>query len=371
MGTATGSWLRSRVRIDRHEVTGAIGDSITVIPIVVALSLLTSVSLPHVLIAFGVFQIVWGLAYGLPMSVEPMKALAALAIAGGLTYAELAFAGVVLGIVLLLIGLSGTLAAVERWIGDPVIRGVQFAVGLLLLETGVRLGLADPTLALAGVAIAVAVAAAGYRAASGLAVVAACAVVAVWTAGFPTPTWPGTPPTPAVTDAVGWGVAEGVFAQLAMTVGNAALATSLLFADRFDADVPPDDLSSSMGVTNLVAVPAGGIPMCHGCDGVAGKHAFGARTGGANLVSGAGYLGTAFLATTTLLAAFPLAMIGAVLALVAVSLARAVEHSSNVALSVGIGVLALLTNLGLAFLLGILVHLTSERIAATRPEDTA
>ena len=149
-----GSEGRRSVAFGPRAVTGAIGDSITVIPLVVALALLTDVSLPHALAAFGAFQVVWGVRYGLPVSVEPMKALAALAIAGALTYAELALAGLILGVVLLAIGLTGTLAYVERWIGEPVIRGVQFAVGLVLLETGLGLAVEDPVVALVGVAIA-------------------------------------------------------------------------------------------------------------------------------------------------------------------------------------------------------------------------
>ncbi|KKF39036.1 sulfate transporter, partial [Halorubrum saccharovorum] len=168
MGTVRRSEGRS-VAFGPGALTGAIGDSITVIPLVVALALLTDVSLPHALVGFGVFQIVWGVRYGLPVSVEPMKALAALAIAGALTYAELALAGLVLGALLLAIGLTGTLARVERWIGEPVIRGVQFAVGLVLLETGVNLALGDPTLAAAGVAIAAVAAIAGHGKASALA----------------------------------------------------------------------------------------------------------------------------------------------------------------------------------------------------------
>ena len=346
-------------------LTGAIGDSITVIPLVVALSLLTGVSLPHALAGFGVFQIVWGVRYGLPVSVEPMKALAALAIAGALTYAELALAGLILGVLLLAIGLSGTLARVERWIGEPVIRGVQFAVGLILLETGVDLALGDPVLAALGVAIAALAALAGYRTASALAVAVAGVAIAVVVAGVPAPQWPGAPPTPslsALSAAVTRRAADGVAAQLAMTIGNAALATSLLFADLFDADVTADELSASMGATNLLAVPLGGIPMCHGCDGVAGKHAFGARTGGANVVLGAGYLLVVPFATPALLGAFPLAMLGALLAIVAVSLARNALDSENVALSVAIGLVALATNLGAAFLLGIVAHLAWERV---------
>ena len=346
-------------------VTGAVGDSITVVPLVVALALLTDVSLPHALAAFGAFQIVWGIRYGLPVSVEPMKALAALAVAGALTYAELALAGVILGVVLLAIGLTGTLAHVERWIGEPVIRGVQFAVGLVLFETGIGLAVGDPTVALVAVGIAATLALAGHGTASALAVAAVGVATALVVAGPPTPRLPGIPPTPAFGSALTRATLDGVVAQLAMTIGNAALATALLFSDLLDAEVAPDELSTSMGLMNLIAVPLGGIPMCHGCDGVAGKHAFGARTGGANVVLGVGYLVAAPFATPALIAAFPLAMLGALLAVVAVSLARNVTDSGNRALSVGIGLLALATNLGVAFLAGIAVHLAWERLGAS------
>ncbi|MXR50190.1 sulfate transporter [Halovenus sp. WSH3] len=350
-----------RLKFEFNELTGAVGDSITVLPLVVALSLLTTISLPHVLLVFGVFQIVWGVRYGLPISVEPMKALTALAIAGAITYAELALAGLILGVVLLVVGLTGTLGKIERWIGEPVIRGVQFAVGLVLLGTGVRLAAGDLLLAGAGLAIATVVVLAGYRNLSALAVLTVGVGLALTGAGVPTPQWPGAPPVPPVAEAGLRPTLDGVFAQLAMTIGNAALATSLLFADLFDAEVSPDELSTSMGVTNLLAVPAGGIPMCHGCDGVAGKYEFGARTGGANVLLGVGYLGAAVFATAAVLGAFPLAMLGVLLAIIALSLGKSVRKSSNLPLSVGIGLLAVLTNLGIAFVAGIVVHLAVRR----------
>ncbi len=353
---------RRRLEFGPNEITGAIGDTITVLPLVVALALLTDISLPHVLIVFGVFQVVWGLKYGLPISVEPMKALAALAIAGALTYAELALAGLILGVLLLAIGLTGTLAKVEAWIGEPVIRGVQFAVGLILLETGLRLAIGDVILAGLGLLIALVVLAVGYKKASALAVLMIGVALAVVSAGVPSPQWPGAPPFPPLTDAFTWRTADGVFAQLAMTIGNAALATSLLFADFFDEKVTPDELSTSMGSMNLVAIPLGGIPMCHGCDGVAGKYEFGARTGGANVILGVLYLGAAFFATAAILGAFPLAMLGVLLAVVSVSLGKSALRSSNLALSVGIGILAMLTNLGIAFIAGVLVYLALERV---------
>ncbi len=65
----------SDLEFSASELAGALGDSVTVLPLLVALGATTSVSLPHVLVGFGVFQIVWGVYYGLPLSVEPMKAL--------------------------------------------------------------------------------------------------------------------------------------------------------------------------------------------------------------------------------------------------------------------------------------------------------
>ena len=361
MALGGGHGEHRHLRLNKNEITGALGDSITALPLVVALGIVTDISLPHVLVAFGGFQIIWGIVYGFPISVEPMKALAALAIAGALSYAELALAGLALGIVLLVIGLSGTLSAVGRWIGQPVIRGIQFAVALLLLEMSYRLVIDDLLVGGAGVVLVLSVSLGGFYNASALAVLGTGVLVAIYSGGGIELQWPGLPPVPAI-DSVGlWRTADGAIAQLAMTIGNAALATSLLVSDLFDREISPDDLASSMGVTNLVAIPAGGIPMCHGCDGVAGKYEFGARTGGANVVLGVGYLLAAFVLTTALLAEFPLALLGVLLAIVAIALGKAAVKSTNIALSVVIGITAILANLALAFLLGVLVHLLLTR----------
>ncbi|UPM44872.1 putative sulfate/molybdate transporter [Halocatena salina] len=72
------NWRIPTVRFSGGGFTGAIGDSVTVIPIVVASATLTELSLPHLLLGFVAFQIVWRPYYGLPMPVEPIKALAAL-----------------------------------------------------------------------------------------------------------------------------------------------------------------------------------------------------------------------------------------------------------------------------------------------------
>ncbi|NEU56869.1 putative sulfate/molybdate transporter [Halorussus sp. MSC15.2] len=359
--------IRGRaVELSTGEVTGAVGDSVTVLPVVVAVSSLTDLRLPVLLLWFGAFQVVWGVRYGAPVSVEPMKALAALVIAGSLTVPELAAAGTLAGGVLLALGTAGALGALAERIDPSVIRGVQLAVALVLLRTGFELGAGAPKTALAAGAVGVAVVALGRPRASALVVLAFGVALAAAETGAPSfavPEFGGS------AGALALGLAEfdpttnaltATGAQLAMTIGNAAVATSLLLGDLYDADVSPDELATSMGAMNLVAVPLGALPMCHGSGGVAGKHAFGARTAGANLVLGGLYAAAALVAVD-LVAAFPMAALGVVLALVAVELGKASLTTDTLALTVGVGVLGAATNVGLAFVVGIAVSVVVRR----------
>ncbi|MFB6173569.1 MAG: putative sulfate/molybdate transporter, partial [Halobacteriales archaeon] len=278
MAISVPRWEDARVALAWHEVTGAVGDAATVLPVVVAVAVLTELSMPVMLLWFGLFQVVWGLYYGVPVSVEPMKALAALVIAGAVSTGELVAAGLLLAAVLLVVGATGSLARVERYVGQPVVRGIQFGVALVLLETGVGLGAGDPLLAAVAAVVALGTVATGRWKLSGVVVFLVGAAVALADVGVPAPAVPSPgalfmAPTVEFT----LGAVEGAVAQLAMTVGNAALATSLLLGDLFDREVSADDLSTSMGAMNALAVPLGGLPMCHGSGGVAGKYAFGAR----------------------------------------------------------------------------------------------
>ncbi|WP_247002533.1 putative sulfate/molybdate transporter [Halosolutus gelatinilyticus] len=338
------------------EVTGALGDSVTVLPLLVALAATTAISLPHVLVGFGIFQIVWGLYYGLPLSVEPMKALVGLAIVGSLSYPELATAGLLAGAVLLAIGRLGFVDRLQRIVGEPVVRGVQLAVALLLLEAAVGLSLESVPVAAAGFAVVAVLAIAGYRQPSVLVVLGIGAIAAVATAGVPTPAAPRLTLFPAGAPSVSGAALEGTVAQLGMTLGNAAIATALLCGDLYDRDVSADDLSQTMGVTCLAAIPIGGVPMCHGSGGLAGKYAFGARTGGANVLLGVGYLALALVAAGALFAAFPLALLGVLLVVVALELGRAavapVSGVRSLAVVAGVGLVGVAVNVGVAFALG-------------------
>ena len=347
---ATVSSERRRFEAASGELTGAIGDSITVLPLVAALGALTPASLPHVLAGFAVFQVVWGVAYGVPLSVEPMKALAGLAVAGAIGYGDLVGAGLVTGAALLVAGRYGLLSRLAAVVGEPVVRGVQFAVACLLVVAAADLALAAPAVAAAGVAVAAVVAVVSPRAV-GLVVLSVGLLWSLWAGGAPAASIPAASLFPSGAPTLSRQAAEGAVAQLAMTAGNAAVATSLLLSDRYGADVSPDRLAESMGAMNLAAVPLGALPMCHGSGGLAGKHAFGARTATANLVAGCLYGGLALV--PGLFDAVPMALLGVLLVAVAVSLARsALAATDRRGFVVAVGALAVLTNVGVAFVAG-------------------
>lgn len=70
-------FARHNLRTIRHaplsEVSGALGDLGTLLPLMIALALQGSISLPSTLVFSGLFNIATGAAFGLPLPVQPSK----------------------------------------------------------------------------------------------------------------------------------------------------------------------------------------------------------------------------------------------------------------------------------------------------------
>ncbi|MBC7182077.1 MAG: benzoate transporter, partial [Marinobacter sp.] len=115
-----------------------------------------------------------------------------------------------------------------------------------------------------------------------------------------------------------------VLPQLALTLTNAIVLTTLVVGDYFGEQshrVTPARLSVSTGLANLILVPLGALPMCHGAGGVAAHHRFGARTGLAPVLLGTGLLLIAIIpGGLSIIAAIPMAGLGALLFVAAAEL---------------------------------------------------
>src|SRR5258708_1279735 len=98
---------RDWIRFDRNELAGAFGDIGTDLPLIVGMILAAGLDSASVLIMFGAMQIFTGLRYGIPMPVQPLKAMAALVIAQKLSGGVLFGGGLAIGVIMLVLTVTG------------------------------------------------------------------------------------------------------------------------------------------------------------------------------------------------------------------------------------------------------------------------
>jgi hypothetical protein len=122
------------------EVSGSLGDLGTFLPLLVGLVKVSGLDLGTTLLFTGAYNVATGLLFDVPMPVQPMKTIAAVALAesNGLAIAEIMAAGIFVSSCVLFLGLSGLMGLATRLIPGPVIRGMQLGLGLNLSLKGVQ-----------------------------------------------------------------------------------------------------------------------------------------------------------------------------------------------------------------------------------------
>ena len=291
---------RGRVRFDRNELAGSFGDIGTDLPLIIGILLATGADSASVFILFGLMQIMTGLVYGLPMPMQPLKAMAVLVITQELSAGVLYGAGLAVGVIMLVLSLSGALSWIAARIPRCVVRGIQFGLGLSLCSLALKTYL--PAGGRAGYALAavsfvmVLLLRNNRRFPAALFVIAlgvlyaltfevdASAVVAGIGLALPkvqVPEW-----NQILTGLVVLGLP-----QLPLSLSNSVIATHQTVRDLFpERAVSVRRIGVTYGLANAMNAFLGGIPTCHGCGGLAGHYAFGARTGGSVVIYGTLYV---------------------------------------------------------------------------------
>lgn len=127
----------ARSRVTLAEASGAAGDLGTFLPLTLGLVAGVGLDLGTTLLFTGGYNIALGLAFDLPLPVQPMKTIAALGAAGGVTLAQTLAAGLFVGFVTLALGLTRAVDVLNAAIPPCVVRGLQLGVGLKLAALGV------------------------------------------------------------------------------------------------------------------------------------------------------------------------------------------------------------------------------------------
>ncbi len=322
--------------LDRGEISGSLGDLGTFIPLLVGMSITNGLDFTAALFFAGVFNIVTGLSFPIPMAVQPMKAIAAVAISENLPVAQILSAGIWTSSVILLLGLTRMIVVVDRLIPKSVVRGLQLGLGLQLIVKGVLLvrdtgsvwGLDSILVGLVGFGLVLGLAATRhlpvalllFAAGLVLAVAARPQVVSELQPGLYFPSW--IPPT--------WADFRSSFVraalpQIPLTTLNSVIAVCALSADLFpERPAPPRKVAISVGLMNLVSGWFGAMPMCHGAGGLAGQYRFGARSSTSILFLGTVKVALAVLFGGTILAllhSYPKSILGVLLGVSGLELA--------------------------------------------------
>src|SRR5256885_16903935 len=119
-----------RARFDRHEIAGSLGDMGTFLPLLVGMTAHNGLDFASALFFAGLFNVVTGLAFAIPMAVQPMKAIAAVALTEGLTVPQILAAGATVSLIILVLGITGLIDWLNRVVPKSVVRGLQLALGL-------------------------------------------------------------------------------------------------------------------------------------------------------------------------------------------------------------------------------------------------
>ncbi len=355
-------------RFTVEEAAGAVGDFGTLFPIIIGVAVVTGMDLGPILLFMGIAYMATGLYYRLPMPVEPMKSIGAVAIAGELTQGEIVSAGIMMGLILLFLGYKGRVGFLRRKIPRWLIRGIQLGLAFILLRQAVRFIWTDPLLGVISSAVIIVFIFLPLTDISSLLVLAIGLVVGfVELGGVPLHVISLSPPALPPADSFLPGLLRGVFPQLPLTIGNAVLATSLMIEDLFSRDVAEEKLVKSMGAFCLIFTPLGGFPMCHGAGGLAAQYRFGARTGGSNLISGGILLILGvFFASPRLIEFFPYGVLGALLIFSALQLAESGRETSRPILSLVTAGLAFFTDIGIAFVVMVIFILIRSALTKVR-----
>ena len=386
--------MHPKYRFNRLEFSGSLGDLGTLLPLALGLILVNGLSPNGVFLSVGLFFILSGLYFGITVPIQPMKVISAYAIATAMTVPQITASGYLIAVVLLIIGVTGAITAIGRYIPKSVIRGVQLSTGTLLMIEGIKFMLgttrlqmlrqaAEPYLSITSVGpvpVGIIIGIAGgvltllllenkKFPAGAVVVLGGIALGLIFGSregldkinpGIHLPQFlpVGWPTKGDFTFAL----LALVLPQIPMTLGNAVIAYADLSKDYFGDSsqrVTYKSTCISMALANFVSASIGGIPLCHGAGGLAAHYRFGARTAGSNLMIGAIFailavvLGNDSLAVIYLL---PLSVLGILLLFAGSQLALTIMDLENrkdyfvVLLMLGI---TLATNLAAGFMAGI------------------
>ena len=290
------------------------GDLGTLLPLLIALTSNNSIYLPQALFFAGLVNFLTGLYVDIPMCVQPMKSIAAVAIAQSMTKEQVSCSGVLMGLIVIFINVTNLVEFINILIPKSVVYGMQLGVGLKLfisgmtyikdlswissldcVVTGLSTGVMTLYLMRAHNTSSISRLPPAAITIFTIAIVLACIQINMTNPPTPFTFSPSSPVIWAFHNITSSDWSRGFFQlalpQLPLTTLNSIISVCAL-ADNLYPELktqrPHDssptvisryEMGLSIGVFNLIGCLFGAMPICHGAGGLAAQHKFGARTG--------------------------------------------------------------------------------------------
>ncbi len=355
-------------KIDRikAEVSGSIGDLGTFLPYVIGVITVGGMEATGVLFTFGLMYIFTGYYYKVPVPVQPMKVIGAVVLVNGLTTGEIAASGILMGLSLLLLALTGLADNLARYTPASVTAGIQAGLGISLALLGIKFIGSDPMVGIT-ILIIMFMLLGNSKIPVSLVAIGGGIILAMiihpqlhlpaLSFGFNLPQLI----VPQWSDFCR-GFTLGFLPQLPLTLTNSVLVTAALARDLYSEKahkVSEKNLCLTLGIGNLISMPLGGFVMCHGSGGMAAHHRFGGRTGLTLVIMGVFLLLTAIMlgpSSIKVLELIPQAVLGCLLFYSGIDLVtnvKGLDSNNSIYTFVVVVVVSIAINPGVGFLIGL------------------
>ncbi|MBC8214279.1 MAG: putative sulfate/molybdate transporter [Candidatus Marinimicrobia bacterium] len=367
------------------EITGALGDLGTTLPIAFALIVINGFPPERIFFLWGIVYILSGWFYKVPISVQPLKAMAVIAIANEYSADMLSSTAFFYGILLIILSSTGAIKWLQKWFSDALVKGIQMGIGLILAkkavvlvwEKGLILNLSESSLLL-NFTIFVTV------------------ILAIWVLQFKRKIQIILPLCViGIIVVLYFGVNQDfsqylgrvvlftkpnvslllnsfvllMLPQLPLTLGNAVYAASdschILWKEQSER-VNPTRLGTSIGLSNVAIGLMGGFPICHGAGGIGAHAQFGGKTGGTTIIIGSILVIIAIIPSASIfLFLIPVPILAALLlfdSLRMVSFVKNLLQTTEMIVAVTVGIIAFATrNLFIALVIGFILEWIIKR----------
>jgi MFS superfamily sulfate permease-like transporter len=363
------------IRFDRNEISGSFGDIGTALPLLMGMILASGIDAASVLIMFGIMQIFTALKYGIPLSAQPLKVFATIVIAHKLTGPVIFGGGLAVGIMMLLLTVTGLIDKLAVLMPKAVIRGIQFGLGIqlamLAFNNYILAGAKPQTYILVAITFLTGMLFLGNRKYP--------PAIFIILIGLIYLTITGENHSPEIIAGFSFhlpvfnlmfnrsdtitGILLLALPQIPLSLGNSIFATRQIVNDFFpEKRITIRKISYTYSLMNIVNPFFGGIPTCHGSGGMAGHYTFGARTAGSIVIYGSLFIiaGLFFAGKFhSIINYFPLPVLGVVLFFESITLITMVKDITELKSDLFIAIIVGLTSafvpygFGLGMLIGL------------------